>query len=59
MTMTPQEMAEACARAMWNDDSASQRLGMVLYAGGPGAATVKPVRRRLRVAPVHRITLEA
>ncbi|WP_121093892.1 hydroxyphenylacetyl-CoA thioesterase PaaI [Roseinatronobacter ekhonensis] len=38
--MTPQEMAEACARAMWNDDSASQRLGMVLDAVGPGTATL-------------------
>jgi acyl-CoA thioesterase len=40
MTMTPQELAEACARAMWNDDSASQRLGMVLDAVGPGHATL-------------------
>jgi len=38
--MTQQEMAEACARAMWNDDSASQRLGMVLDAVGPGTATL-------------------
>lgn len=38
--MTPQEMAEACARAMWNDDSASQRLGMALGAVGPGTATL-------------------
>ena len=28
--MTAQELAEACAREMWNSDSASQRLGMVL-----------------------------
>jgi len=39
-TMTPQDMAEACARAMWNDDSASQRLGMVLDAVGSGHATL-------------------
>ena len=38
--MTPQDMAEACARAMWNDDSASQRLGMELDAVGPGTATL-------------------
>jgi acyl-CoA thioesterase len=28
--MTPQELAELSAKAMWNDDSASQRLGMTL-----------------------------
>ncbi|PKP73698.1 MAG: phenylacetic acid degradation protein PaaD [Alphaproteobacteria bacterium HGW-Alphaproteobacteria-6] len=38
--MTPQELAEASARAMWNDDSASQRLGMVLEHVAPGTATL-------------------
>jgi acyl-CoA thioesterase len=38
--MTPQELAEASALAMWNDDSASQRLGMVLDHVAPGAATL-------------------
>lgn len=38
--MTPQQMAEACARAMWNDDSTSQRLGMVLDHIAPGQATL-------------------
>lgn len=38
--LTPQELAEACARAMWNDDSASQRLGMTLDEIGPGKATL-------------------
>ncbi|WP_198020807.1 hydroxyphenylacetyl-CoA thioesterase PaaI [Roseicyclus elongatus] len=38
--MTPQELAEASAQAMWNDDSASQRLGMVLDHVAPGAATL-------------------
>lgn len=38
--MTPQEIAEASARAMWNNDSASQRLGMVLDHIAPGAATL-------------------
>ena len=38
--MTPQELAEACARAMWNDDSASQRLDMALDHVAPGAATL-------------------
>jgi len=38
--MTPQELAEASARAMWNDDSASQRLGMRLDRIAPGQATL-------------------
>lgn len=38
--MTPQELAEASARAMWNDDSASQRLDMVLEHIAPGEATL-------------------
>lgn len=38
--MNPQELADACARAMWNDDSASQRLGMALEHIAPGEATL-------------------
>ncbi|MBU3029461.1 hydroxyphenylacetyl-CoA thioesterase PaaI [Paracoccus marinaquae] len=38
--MTPQELAEASARAMWNDDSASQRLEMSLDHIAPGEATL-------------------
>jgi acyl-CoA thioesterase len=38
--MTPQELAEASAVAMWNDDSASQRLGMSLDHIAPGQATL-------------------
>jgi acyl-CoA thioesterase len=38
--MTPQELAEACARAMWNSDSTSQRLGMTLDHVGPGTAVL-------------------
>ena len=38
--MTPQELAEASAQAMWNDDSASQRLGMTLDHIAPGRATL-------------------
>lgn len=38
--MTPQELAEACASAMWNDDSASQRLNMSLGHIAPGQATL-------------------
>ncbi|MBD9527321.1 hydroxyphenylacetyl-CoA thioesterase PaaI [Paracoccus litorisediminis] len=36
--MTPQELAEASAKAMWNDDSASQRLNMSLDHIAPGEA---------------------
>jgi acyl-CoA thioesterase len=38
--MTPQELAEASANAMWKDDSASQRLGMTLDHVAPGEATL-------------------
>ncbi len=38
--MTPQELAEACATAMWNDDSASQNLGMSLDHVAPGEAAL-------------------
>lgn len=38
--MTAQELAEACAHEMWNSDSASQRLGMVLKHIAPGKATL-------------------
>lgn len=40
MTMSEQEIAEACAKSMWNDDSASQRLGMALEHVAPGEATL-------------------
>jgi acyl-CoA thioesterase len=38
--MTPQELAEAAAAAMWAQDNASQGLGMTLEAIGPGTATL-------------------
>jgi acyl-CoA thioesterase len=38
--MTPQDIAQGSARAMWNDDSTSQRLGMSLDHIAPGAATL-------------------
>ncbi len=38
--MNPQELAEASARAMWNDDAASQRLGMEMTHIAPGEATL-------------------
>lgn len=38
--MTPQELAEASARAMWANDHTSQRLGMTLDHIAPGEATM-------------------
>lgn len=38
--MTPQELAEACARAMWAEDRASAGLGMRIARVAPGAATL-------------------
>ncbi len=34
----PQALADACAAAMWAEDTASQGLGMELLAVGPGTA---------------------
>jgi acyl-CoA thioesterase len=34
------KLAEACAKAMWADDPASQALGMKIEAVGPGTATL-------------------
>ncbi|PDT81632.1 phenylacetic acid degradation protein PaaD [Sinorhizobium sp. BJ1] len=34
------ELANACARVMWDDDQASQRLGMTLDQIAPGTATI-------------------
>ncbi|MFV0291803.1 MAG: hydroxyphenylacetyl-CoA thioesterase PaaI [Paracoccus sp. (in: a-proteobacteria)] len=36
--LTPQELAEASAEAMWNNDNASQRLGMKIEHISPGTA---------------------
>ena len=38
--MTPQELAEASAKSMWDLDRASQRLGMVIDQIAPGQATL-------------------
>lgn len=38
--MTPQQVAEATRDTMWQDDRASQALGMQVLAVGPGTATV-------------------
>ena len=46
MPPDPQALARACADAMWAEDNASQGLGMVLEAVGPGTA-----RMAMQVAP--------
>lgn len=38
---SPEEVARASAAAMWQDDRASQALGMTLDAVGPGTATLR------------------
>lgn len=38
--MTPQELAQACAEAMWQEDRASPALGMRLERVAPGEATI-------------------
>ena len=38
--MTPQQVAEACSRAMWDGDRTSQRLGMTLDRIAPGEAAL-------------------
>lgn len=38
--MTPDDLAKACAEAMWNNDRASQALGMEIVEAGPGRATL-------------------
>jgi acyl-CoA thioesterase len=38
--LTPQEMAQACAQAMWARDFASQSLGMTLARVAPGEADI-------------------
>ncbi|MCG8360391.1 MAG: hydroxyphenylacetyl-CoA thioesterase PaaI [Kiloniellales bacterium] len=39
-TMTPEALAKACAKTMWRDDLASQKLGMRLEAVAPGEARI-------------------
>ncbi|MDX6359225.1 MAG: acyl-CoA thioesterase [Nocardioidaceae bacterium] len=43
--MTPEETARRSADAMWAGDRASQSLGMVLDAVGPGTATLSMALR--------------
>lgn len=44
--MTPQEIAERSADAMWADDPASQELGMRIDSVGPGRAVLSMVVRK-------------
>jgi acyl-CoA thioesterase len=37
---SPDELARACADAMWRDDDASKGLGMEILSVGPGTATL-------------------
>lgn len=39
-SLSPQALAEACAKAMWDDDNASRQLGMELVSVAPGEATI-------------------
>ena len=39
-TPSPDDIARACAEAMWRDDDASKGLGMEILAVGPGTATL-------------------
>lgn len=38
--LSPQALAEACAKAMWEDDNASRHLGMELLSVAPGEAKI-------------------
>ena len=42
---SPNEIADACAQAMWADDRASQGLGMVVERVAPGEAVLSMVIR--------------
>ena len=41
--MTPNELAAACAASMWDDDNASQNLGMTIDRVAPGEAVMSMV----------------
>ena len=41
--MTPDQLAQACATAMWDNDQATAELGMVLEHVGPGTARMSMV----------------
>ena len=39
-TLSPDDLARACAEAMWKEDEASSGLGMKIVEVGPGRATL-------------------
>ena len=39
-TLSPDDLARACADAMWKEDDASKGLGMAIVEVGPGHATL-------------------
>lgn len=39
-TLSPDDLARACADAMWKEDRASQQLGMEILRAGPGEAVL-------------------
>ena len=39
-TLSPDDLARACAEAMWREDNASKGLGMEISEVGPGHATL-------------------
>jgi acyl-CoA thioesterase len=43
--VTPDELAQACAASLWEDDRASQRLGMQLGSVAPGRAEMSMLVR--------------
>jgi acyl-coenzyme A thioesterase PaaI-like protein len=47
--LSPDELARACAEAMWKKDDASQGLGMEIVEVKPGRATLA-----MTVRPAHR-----
>ena len=44
-TLSPDDLARACAEAMWKDDDASSGLGMTIVDIGPGRATLTMIVR--------------
>jgi len=40
VSLSPQALAEACARSMWDDDNASRHLGMKLLSVASGEAAM-------------------
>lgn len=43
--LTPEDLARACAKVMWQEDSASQHMGMVVEEVAPGRSRLTMVVR--------------